>query len=103
MRSLLFCQVFPLALMSSSIFEFVGKKKGSKKKPRWRWRRGGGRLDRGAINHGHVAAIKTTLASRTVLSRPSDGPLVATGTHLGTGTEKIERGQKVVERDRVRE
>lgn len=92
--------------MSSSIFEFVGKKKGSKKKqkkPRWRWRRGGGRLDRGAINHGHVAAIKTTLASRTVLSRPSDGPLVATGTHVGTGKEKIERGQKVVERDRVRE
>lgn len=39
MRSLLFCQVFPLALMSSSIFEFVGKKKGSKKKKK---KQGGG-------------------------------------------------------------
>lgn len=28
---------------------------------------------------------------------------MATGTHAGTGKEKIERGEKVVERDRVRE
>lgn len=92
--SLPFCRVLPLALMSSGVFEFVAGKKeeGSGSAGRC------GRLDGGAINHRHVAAIKTTLARRTVLPRPplpldgENGPLVATA-----------RTSETRERCRVRE
>lgn len=93
--------------MSSSILEFAVKKKGAKRNTVAAETRRRGRLDRGAINHGHAAAIKTTLTSLTVLSC-ADLPPEKTDPswrrgRVGTGKEKIEREEKEVQRVRERE